>query len=149
MPSFTSRLPAFSGSLTDASGFTGAAISKPPDALRQPWPDTVQTSPAWSRARSASDAGMTNAESIRPTAPPNVRSAVGWLNALSKPMVTVLAAFRPNVRSPQEPAAPTPKLPVTSSPVCEASARSTACVLGASVIFGAEVPSWNPLPRVA
>src|ERR1035438_2439105 len=40
-PSFTSMLPAFSGSFTDANGFTGAAISKPAVSLRQPWLATV------------------------------------------------------------------------------------------------------------
>src|ERR1035441_1400429 len=75
-PSFTSMLPAFSGSFTDANGFTGAAISKPAVSLRQPSPDTVHTSPGCSKQRSFTLAGMTKPESIWPTAPVNPLASV-------------------------------------------------------------------------
>src|ERR1035441_10095966 len=101
-PSFTSMLPAFGGRFTDASGFTGVAIEKPPVSLRLPCPDTAHTSPKWSSARSATLAGMTNADSICPTAPPSVGAAAG-ANALSNARVTLLWAFRPKVRSPADP----------------------------------------------
>src|ERR1035441_10187636 len=85
-PSFTSMLPAFSGSFTDANGFTGAAISKPPVSLSVPCPDTEHTSPSWSNARSATDAGIAKRESIWPTAPPSDGTAAAPENALSNPM---------------------------------------------------------------
>src|ERR1017187_1091297 len=103
-PSFTSMLPAFSGSFTDANGFTGAAISKPAVSLRQPSPDTVHTSPGCSKQRSFTLAGMTKPESIWPTAPPSDGAAPE--NALSNRMVTLLVASRPNVKSPAAPLMP-------------------------------------------
>ena len=119
-------LPAFSGSFTDASGLTGAAMSKLPDSVRLPCPATVQTSPARSIFKSSTLAAITNPETICPTAPPSEGAGTAPSNALQNPMVTLLPASIPNDNSPAVPPALTARLPVASSPACVESALSTA-----------------------